>query len=304
MTVHDTDQSIMTKSPLPLLSDSGEMLASVQSEASQPYISQHFSKNPRSPLARVNPVTRFAGAIILTFPLFITLDWVSASGAAVLELLVWMGFQLGSHQPGQLRTLVKRMIPFVALAPVAGLSLALYGSPGGRIFASWGLITISEQSLSYGAAVAARVIALGMACLVTLGDVDPTDMADGLAQVWHLPVRFVLGTLAGVRLISCLLSDWKTMQLARRARGLGDHGAVRRFATLAFALLVSAIRRGSTLATAMEARGFGHKQRTWARVSTVGVADMLYILVAVAIVALGISLSLVTGDFRWIGEVM
>jgi len=256
-------------------------------------------------LERVNPVTRFAGALILTFPLFITLDWVSAAGAAVLEVLVWLGFVMGSYERWtQIRTLCLRVIPFLVAAPLAGLSLALYGSPGGRIFASWGLITISSQSLSYGVAVAARVIALGTACLVTLGDVDPTDMADGLAQIWHLPVRFVLGTLAGVRLISCLMSDWRTMQLARRARGLGDHRAVRRFATLAFALLVSAIRRGSTLATAMEARGFGHKQRTWARVSTVGIPDIIYILVAVSIVGCGLILSLVTGDFRWIGEVM
>ena len=258
----------------------------------------------RTLLDRANPVTRFAAAMILTFPLFITLDWVSASSAAVLELLIWLGFHLASHQISQIRTLFKRILPFLALAPLAGLSLALYGNPGGRIHATWGLITISDQSISYGVAVAARVIAFGTACLVTLGDTDPTDMADGLAQVWHLPVRFVLGTLAGVRLISCLMSDWKTMQLARRARGLGDHGVVRRFATLAFALLVSAIRRGSTLATAMEARGFGHKQRTWARVSTVGIPDVIYLLVAVAIVACGIVTSLVTGDFRWIGDVM
>ena len=270
--------------------------------------------NRNHPPDRINPVTRFGAAMILTFPLFITLDWVSAIGAAALEVLAWLGFQYGSRRKApndkqiqlsdQIRALLKRIIPFVIVAPVAGLSLALYGSPGGRIYATWGLITISEQSLSYGAAVAARVIALGTACIVTLGDVDPTDMADGLAQVWHLPVRFVLGTLAAVRLISCLMSDWKTMQLARRARGLGDHGTVRRFATLAFALLVSAIRRGSTLATAMEARGFGSKHRTWARVSTVGVPDLVYILAAVAIVSCGITLSLVTGDFRWIGDVM
>jgi len=248
--------------------------------------------------ARVNPVTRLTAAMILTFPLLITLDWVSAVTAAGLELLVWLG------SGGAIRTLFHRIIPFLALAPVAGLSLALYGNPGGRIYVSWGLITISEQSLSFGVAVAARVIAFGMACLVTLGDMNPTDMADGLAQVWRLPVRFVLGTLAAVRLISCLMNDWKTMQLARRARGLGDHRAVRRFATAAFALLVSAIRRGSTLATAMEARGFGHKQRTWARVSTVGVPDLLFIVGATAIVGGGIVTSLVTGDFRWIGNVI
>jgi len=241
--------------------------------------------------------------MILTFPLFITLDWVSALGTVALEVLVWLALN-HRHIARSARTLAIRCLPFLIAAPLAGLSMALYGRPGGRIFFSWGLITVSEQSLSFGAAVAARVIALGTAVLVTMIGIDPTDMADGLAQVWHLPVRFVLGTLAGVRLISQLTADWKTMQLARRARGLGDHGAIRRYATLAFALLVSALRRGSTLATAMEARGFGRGQRTWARKSTVGLPDYIYLLIAAVIVALGIVLSLVTGDFRWIGDVM
>lgn len=251
----------------------------------------------------VNPVTRLGAAMILTFPLLITLDWVSAMGTVGLEIVIWL--ILNHRTVGQsVRTLALRCVPFLFAAPLAGLSMALYSRPGGHIYFSWALITVSEQSLSFGLAVAARVIALGMACLVTMIGIDPTDMADGLAQVWHLPVRFVLGTLAAVRLISQLTADWKTMELARRARGLGDHRALRRYATLAFALLVSAIRRGSTLATAMEARGFGQGERTWARKSTVGLPDALYLLAAVVIVGLGITLSLVTGHFRWIGDVL
>ena len=254
-------------------------------------------------LDRVNPVTCLGAAMILTFPLFVTLDWVSAMAVVVLDLVVWLALS-PSHMGSRLRRLIRRSIPFLIAAPLAGLSMALYGNPDGRVFFTWGLIVISEQSLSYAAAVAARVLALGMAVLVTLMDIDPTDMADGLAQVWHLPARFVLGTLAAVRLISHLMDDWRFMKLARRARGLGDRGAIRRFATSAFALLVSAIRRGSTLATAMEARGFGRGSRTWARPSTVGVPDLICVLTASAIVGLGVALSLITGDFRWIGDVL
>ena len=254
-------------------------------------------------LDRVNPVTRLAGAMILTFPLLVTLDWVSAASVVILEVLVWLA--LRPRQIAQrVRTLALRSIPFLIAAPLAGLSMALYGNPDGQVYFTWGLIVVSEQSLSYAAAVATRVVALGMACLVTLVDIDPTDMADGLAQVWHLPARFVLGTLAGVRLVTRLGADWTSMQLARRARGLGDRGRLRRFATLVFALLVSAIRRGSTLATAMEARGFGRGKRTWARPSTLGFPDLIYLLITAIIVGAGLALSLLTGDFRWIGNVM
>ncbi|MCL2785589.1 MAG: energy-coupling factor transporter transmembrane protein EcfT [Propionibacteriaceae bacterium] len=252
---------------------------------------------------QVNPVTRLAAAMILTFPLLVTLDWVSAVAVIALEVVIYLGLKLRMVAQ-RARRLALRSLPFAVAAPLTGLSMAMYGKPDGQIFFSWGLILISEQSLSYGAAVAARVIALGMACLVTLMDVDPTDMADGLAQVWHLPARFVLGTLAGVRLIAHLIADWKSMQLARRARGLGDRRALWRFATLAFALLVSALRRGSTLAMAMEARGFGHGPRTWARESRVGLPDFVYLLVATTIVGAGLAAAFITGSFRPIWTVM
>ena len=256
----------------------------------------------RLPLDRVNPVTKLGGAVILSFPLFITLDWVSAVTVVVVEIIVWLALQPQRRQAA--RTLALHALPFIIAAPLAGLSMALYGHPGGTTYFSWGPVVISEQSVSYGLAVAARVLALGTACLVTLTGVDPTDLADGLAQVWHWPARFVLGTLAGVRLVTRLVADWQSMKLARRARGLGDHGALRRFATLAFALLVSAIRRGSALATAMEARGFGQGKRTWARPSTVSTADAAYLLITVMILASGLVISLVTNHFRWIGQVL
>jgi len=254
-------------------------------------------------LDRVNPVTRLGAAMVLTVPLFISLDWVSAAATAGAEIIVWLALHRRSLA-ADLRALSLRLIPFLVAAPLAGVSMSLYGNPGGNSYWSWGLIHISDQSLSFGAAVAARVVALGTAVIVTLAFVDPTDMADGLAQVWHLPARFVLGTLAGVRLIATMMADWRSMELARRARGLGDHRALRRFAGLAFALLVTAIRKGSTLATAMEVRGFGRGPRTWARQSKVGIPDVVCIAAATMIVGLGLMLSLVTGHFRWIGSVL
>ncbi|MDR2929677.1 MAG: energy-coupling factor transporter transmembrane protein EcfT [Propionibacteriaceae bacterium] len=253
-------------------------------------------------LDRVNPVTRLGAAMILTFPLLTTVDWLSATVTVIVELGIaaW----INRAQLPRPRAMIRRGLPFLIAAPLAGLSLLLYGDPGGRIHWTWGLIVISDQSIGYGLAVTARVVALGMACLVTLSGVDPTDMADGLAQVWHWPARFVIGALAGVRMISQLSADWQAMKLARRARGLGDSGAVRRFFTAAFALLVSAIRRGSVLATAMEARGFGRGERTWARRSTVGRADVVCLLVATAVVGLGLGCSAVTGHFHWIGDIV
>ncbi len=92
------------------------------------------------------------------------------------------------------------------------------------------------------------------------------------------------------------------MALARRARGIGDTGRLRRFATMAFALLVFAIRRGTKLATAMEARGFGaDRQRTWARESKFGWPDLVGLAITLAVCALSIGLALWAGTFWFVG---
>ena len=77
---------------------------------------------------------------------------------------------------------------------------------------------------------------------------------------------------------------------------------MRRALQAAFALLVVALRRGGTLATAMEARGFGGPERTWARPSTVGRADLALLIVAIAVAALAIGVSLAAGSFRPVRE--
>ena len=68
---------------------------------------------------------------------------------------------------------------------------------------------------------------------------------------------------------------------------------------MAFALLVLAIRRGSKLATAMEARGFGaDTRRTWARPSKVGAPDAALLLIAAAIAAVAVAGSVWAGTFH------
>jgi energy-coupling factor transport system permease protein len=144
-----------------------------------------------------------------------------------------------------------------------------------------------------------RVLAIGLPAALLFLRVDPTELADGLAQIARLPARFVLGALAATRLIGLFVEDWRAMALSRRARGIGDHGALRRIATMAFALLVLAIRRGSKLATAMEARGFGSDlPRSWARQSRVGAPDAGLLAIAVAIASVSIAAAVWVGTFH------
>ena len=244
----------------------------------------------------VNPVAKVAIALVLAVPLLGSLDAVSASTALVLQLLCvpLTGLPYG--------VVVRRLLPVLAFAPVAAVSMLLYARPGGAVYGAFLFATVSENSISLSVAVFLRVIALALPMILLFSRTDPTELADALAQVAKLPSRFVLGVLAGARTVGLFVDDWRTMALARRARGLGDRGALRRFFSMAFVLLVFAVRRGTKLATAMEARGFGADiERTWSRPSTLSARDAVAVGGAVLLVAAALGAAVATGAFRVVG---
>lgn len=244
----------------------------------------------------VNPVAKLATALLVAGVLVLTIDWVSATVALALELVL---FAFAGLSP---RTFVLRTLPVWVLAPLAGVTILLYGEVSGRTHVEWLFVHISDGSIALAVATVLRILAIGLPAVVLFVTIDPTDLADGLAQVARLPSRFVLGGLAGLRLVGLLLDDWRSLELGRRARGVADQGRIRRLPGQAFALLVIAIRRGSKLATAMEARGFGgDTPRTWARESSFGRREVTLILIGAAIAATAVTVSVTTGNWNFIG---
>ncbi len=250
---------------------------------------------PHRPLLdRLNPVVRLGCAILLALPILVTLDWLSSVVMLGLEVVV---FSLTGSGPTRLW---RHLAPVLLVGLIASGSMALYGRPGGAVYWHWWIVTVSHQSLLMAGAVFLRIMALALAASELLGRIDPTRMADGLAQLVRLPARFVLGSLAGVRMLGLLHEDWRTLALARRARGLGDRGAVRRFLSMAFTLLVFAIRRATKLAVSMEVRGFtteSSRHRTWARPSTLSRADLAGLVTTLAMCGLTLGVALAAGTF-------
>ena len=248
------------------------------------------------PIFRVNPVAKLATALVIGVALLLSLDWVSALVALTCELvlLIWAG--VGARRLGL------RALPILIAALLAGVTIALYGQASGATHFEFLFARVTDGSLGLATATTLRILAIGLPALVLFLTVDPTDLADGLGQVLHLPVRFVLGALAALRLAGLFLDDWRSLELARRARGTADRGRVRRFAGQAFALLVLSIRRGSKLATAMEARGFGAStKRTWARESRIGWLETLLLLIGLAVAAAAITAAILAGTWRFLG---
>ncbi|KAA0097658.1 energy-coupling factor transporter transmembrane protein EcfT [Mycolicibacterium sp. P1-18] len=246
-------------------------------------------------LTGVNPVAKLAAALVIAVGLVLSVDWVSALTALVLEAVLFVALRI------PLRTMVSRAAMVAFAAALTALTILLYGESRGVVHWHFLLVTVSDGSITLAIATFLRVLAIALPSVLLFVDTEPTELADGLGQVLRLPARFVLGALAGVRLVGLLGQDWRYLGYARRARGVADQGRVKRAAGQAFALLVSAIRRGSTLATAMEARGFGaHPTRTWARPSPFGRREVALICAGFVIVAVAIATSVGTGHWNLI----
>ena len=251
----------------------------------------------RGLLARTNPVARVLALLVATTPLLITIDPVSAGVALALELALMPLSGVSA------RSFFLKATPLLVAAPLGALSMLLYASPGGHVYWQLGPAAISDHSMWLALGIGLRMCAIVMPAIALLDRIDPTDMGDGLAQILHLPARPVLAALAGARMTSLMAADWKALERARRARGVGDASRIRSFLRGSFSLLVFALRRSGKLATTMEARGFGAAgQRTWARVSRLRAADAVLMVVAVAVPAIALAASVWAGTFALVGR--
>jgi energy-coupling factor transport system permease protein len=252
-----------------------------------------------SAAARLNPVSKLLAALTISIALMLSIDWVSATVALLLEAVLLPFAGLAGRQ------FWLRTASVWIAAPMAGLATVLYGEDGGATLWQWGFVSITDGSVGLGAAIGLRVLAIGLPGVVLFATTDPTDLADGLAQVLRLPARFVLGGLAGLRLVGLFIDDWRALGMARRARGVGDGdgpiGMLKRLLSQAFALLVLSVRRGSKLATAMEAKGFGSDvRRSWARPSRLASPDLVMIALGLAIAAAAIAVAVAAGSWNFV----
>lgn len=245
-----------------------------------------------TPLQRFNPLALLVAALVISLTLVGSLDLVSASVSLGLTLVGLVAIRLGW------RAFWRRTWPIWVAAPTVGVTLLLYGQTSGTVYVHWAFVEISDGSILVSLSSVLRVVAMGVPAVLALAGADLTALADALEQLARLPVRFVLGALAGLRLISLFWQDWKTLELARRARGLADTGRIRRMAAQGFALLVLALRRGTKLSVAMETRGLGAGPHTWARRSRFAGRDWALLVAAVLIAATSVAISVIVGAWN------
>jgi energy-coupling factor transport system permease protein len=253
--------------------------------------------NPAAPLARANPVAKLGAAVVVLLALFVSIDWLTAS-----LILVGLAAALPFSGIGA-RDLLGRTWLLVLAALSIGLFNVLFAAEQAGATMAVGPLRIGAETLVDGLGLSIRLLAILIAGLLATATTDPTDLADSLVQQLRVSPRFAIGALAAMRLLPRLGEEWQVLAMARRARGV-DAGrspiaAVRLFGGQLLSLLVAAVRIGTRMALAMEARGFGAMPcRTVARVHRVGATDWAWIGAAAALAAVAIAVSVAVGTWR------
>ncbi|MDP5185381.1 energy-coupling factor transporter transmembrane component T [Blastococcus sp. BMG 814] len=235
---------------------------------------------PDTALSRINPVAQLTAMAVVTLVLLTSLDVVTPAVVVLFELALFPAAGLTSPRAVWVRTW-----------PM------LFGA------ASVGLVNVwlaEDASLVTGTGLALRVVGLALPGVLLVASTDPVRLADALTVHWRLSPRFAFGALAALRLAPLLVAEFEALRLARRTRGVeagrNPVARVRLLAGIGFALLVGAVRRGSRLATAMDARGFDSGvPRSNARGSALHRRDVWFVVAAVAVCALAVTASVQTG---------
>lgn len=243
----------------------------------------HTVAVPTGRLARANPVAKLAAALVLGFGAALSDDAVTP---AVLVLLVLLILAAGGVTAVDI---LRRGWPLLVSAAGLGVTTLLFGD--------------SPTPLLTALTVTIRVVAVALPGVVVLLTVDPTDLADSLVQNVRVPPRFAYAALAALRLLPLMSAEWQTIKAARRARGIDARRNplrhVELFTGTVFTLLVGAVRRGTRLALAMDARGFDATgPRTLARPQVVRQSDVALVVGAFGLLAIAATVSIAFGTFQ------
>ena len=225
----------------------------------------------------------------------LTIDPVSAAVALVLELPLLLAAGLGP------REFWLRTLPIWIAAPLAAVTIALYGAASGEVYVEWFVVRISEGSLTLALATFFRVLAIGLPAVVLFVTVDPTDLADGLAQLLRCPPAS-----CWVRSRECASSGCSPTTGAR-SRSPGVLGAS---PTPGACAACWAWRSPSSSCRSVADRlspprwrpaaSAGAGARTWARESRFGWREWMLLAAGAAISTTAVTVAVVTGSWNFI----
>jgi energy-coupling factor transport system permease protein len=227
----------------------------------------------RSFMHRLDPLSKLAWS-------FIVLLWLLTlrQPAPVLVLglaVVAIGKVLGGLSATHL-LLTTAKLSVIGL-PIVLIQALLY--PGATPLAQGPFGPITYEGVSFGLAIALRIVGVVAASTVVFRTTDPRDLVQAMHRHLRVPYRFAYVVYAGLRFIPLMQYEADTIREAQTVRGvdlsaspgLGDRlrtlvSAPARWQTFLVMLIANGLRHVQATTVALEVRGFGRAgERTYFR---------------------------------------
>ena len=245
-----------------------------------------------SPLHSLDPRTKLAGTLIYIVSLFIANN---AAGYILALLLLIICIKL-SHVPAVF--ILKALKPIFVLMAIS-VFFNLFFITGEPVLFSWKFIRITAPGLRQAVFMAVRLVFLVMGSSLMTYTTTPTALTDGMERglsflkIFKVPVHEIAMMMSiALRFIPILAEEADKIQKAQTARGaVFDEGSIidkaKAMVPLLVPLFVSAFRRATDLAMAMEARCYhGGEGRTKMYPLRYGQGDMIAYTVLLVYLAL------------------
>jgi len=217
----------------------------------------------RSAVLRANPLAQLSIGLFSLLGSF----WIDSLAVALIAF--------GAYVVAAVLLLPGWRYPLLCLAFTAIAAVTI-------VYSTWRL---GGHDLEEAFTAGLRIVVLAWPGSVMAGYVDPSRLADYLAQTLRLPARLMAAFAAALQRFTGFGLAWQQMERVRRVRGFGATrnpvSNARHAANMSFALLVQAMRGATSASIAMDARGFATAQgRTWALPAPWVRLDVVAIVVA------------------------
>lgn len=244
-----------------------------------------------SPLHRLNPLAKMAWAFLVLALSMIYTDYRYLAGVFFSVLLMAL---LG----GVFREVSRLFKGLFTFAFILFLMQVLFLHTGTELFKliplGRGYLAVTDGGVSFGLAMAFRMLSVVVSFLVFLTTTRTQDMLNTLVEKLRAPYDFAFMVLTAIRFIPTFLAELKQISDAQKARAFVVEGwnpatKVKAYLPIAVPLVLSSLKKARQMALAMETRGYGAGERTHLRELFIKGSDIAFIALNILILAAGIA---------------
>ena len=242
-----------------------------------------------SPVHRLHPVTRIVGLLLLFVPPMAFNDprWVAPTMGLALAVLY-----LARSGQNLVRMWKFCLVIFLASAAMWALFLKddrphVEKALEPFLVEQWP-VAISVNTIGFGLAMGARILAFLIAGLAFIGTTKPEELTAGLRAL-RLPQGLCLAISLSFRLVPTFAATGATVAQAQMARGLDVTSGslwqrLRKYVPLLTPVLAYALRNADSLSMALESKGWAsHRPRSQYLHFTTTSADLVALVLLAAI---------------------